>query len=266
MSLSPYDARRALGCLADCAGVLVEAWHRPRLLRHKGRIDLVTDTDLAIQERLSRELAAVTPGVPIVGEEGASSAGLPDCCWVIDPVDGTTNFVHGIPMVGVTAAYCEEGRPVFGMTTIPLCNETWWASRGLGAFLNGRPARVSQAARLEDAVVATGFPYNVDRTAPEIVARLRGVLVRAQGMRRMGAASVDLVYVASGRMDAYYEGNLKPWDYMAGWLIVEEAGGTVSDDQGRPYEPGAVIVADNGLVHEELLDAMHAGDALLNRS
>lgn len=263
MSLSLSGAHEALDALAGCAQLVREAWDRPRKLRHKGRIDLVTDTDLRVQEALSAALSRVTPGVAMVGEEGFAGGALPDVCWVIDPVDGTTNFVHGIPLVGVTAAYCEGGRPVFGMTTAPVMGETWWALRGEGAFFNGRPMHVSAAARLEEAVVATGFPYDIETSAPRIMARLQGVIVKAQGVRRLGAASLDLTYVACGRMDAFYEGSLKPWDYLAGLVMVEEAGGVVSNDRGTPHCPGDVVVAGNGRFHGELLEAMHAGDALL---
>ena len=218
--------------------------------------------DVKIQQTLGAALGRVTPGVPLVAEEGNDGAPVfPERCWIVDPIDGTTNFVHGIPLVGITAAFWEHDGPVFGMTACPMLNETWWAVKGQGAFLNGRPVSVSAAERLEDAVVATGFPYDIRETCDAVVARMAGVLPIAQGMRRMGAASLDLTYVACGRQDAYYESELHPWDYMAGWLIVEEAGGTVTNDRGTPFRPGQCIVASNGRFHQELLDAMHAGDA-----
>ena len=265
MPLAHAQTVQALDCLARCAGLMQDAWHEPRRFTRKGPIDLVSPMDLRLQEELAAGLRPIAPGAALLGEEGADPHALPPAgpCWVIDPIDGTTNFVHGLPMTCITAAFCEDGVPVFGMTACPMMNETWWAARGQGAWLNGRPIHVSAVDSLADGLVATGFPYDIRQTCPAICARLSGVLVQAQGVRRIGAASLDLAYVAMGRLDAYYEGNLKPWDYMAGWLLCLEAGGTVSDDEGRPYQPGRVICASNGRLHAELLAAMHAGDRLL---
>ena len=239
MPLSEKEVLGALAALEESACLLRGQWYAERHFRHKGRIDLVTTMDVKIQQTLGAALGRVTPGVPLVAEEGNDGEPVfPERCWIVDPIDGTTNFVHGIPLVGITAAFWEHDGPVFGMTACPMLNETWWAVKGQGAFLNGRPVSVSAAEKLEDAVVATGFPYDIRETCDAVVARMAGVLPIAQGMRRMGAASLDLTYVACGRQDAYYESELHPWDYMAGWLIVEEAGGTVTNDRGTPFRPG----------------------------
>ncbi len=265
MPLDHAQRVQALDCLARCAKLMQDAWHEPRRFARKGPIDLVSTMDLRLQEELAAGLAAVVPQAALLGEEGADPQAQPPAgpCWIIDPIDGTTNFVHGLPMTCITAAFCEDGLPVFGMTACPMMNETWWAASGQGAWLNGRPIRVSEVDRLGDGLVATGFPYDVRTSCPRIAARLSGVLVEAQGVRRIGAASLDLAYVAMGRLDGYYEGALKPWDYMAGWLLCLEAGGLVTDDEGGPFGPGRTVCASNGRIHAELLAAMHAGDALL---
>ena len=265
MPLAHAQTVQALDCLAGCAKLLQDAWHEPRRFSRKGPIVLVTAMDLRIQKELAGGLAAVAPEAALLGEEGSAPDARPPAgpCWVIDPIDGTTNFVHGLPMTCITAAYCEDGLPVFGMTACPMMNETWWAAKGQGAYLNGRRIHVSGTGALGDALVATGFPYDVRTTCPQIAARLSGVLVKAQGVRRIGAASLDLAYVAMGRLDGYYEGSLKPWDYMAGWLLCLEAGGMVTDDAGLPFGPGRVVCATNGRIHGELLCAMHEGDRLL---
>jgi len=222
--------------------------------------------DLRLQEELMQGLGSIAPEAALLGEEGTDPQAQPPLgsCWVVDPIDGTTNFVHGLPMTCITAAYCEDGIPVFGMTACPMMNETWWAVKGQGAFMNGRRIRVSDAESLGSALVATGFPYDIRSSCPQTVARLSGVLVKAQGVRRIGAASLDLAYVAMGRLDGYYEGSLKPWDYMAGWILCLEAGGMVTDDEGAPFAPGRVVCASNGRIHSELLSAMHEGDRLLD--
>ena len=265
MPLDHAQRVQALDCLARCAKLMQDAWHEPRRFARKGPIDLVSTMDLRLQEELAAGLGAVVPQAALLGEEGADPQAQPPAgpCWIIDPIDGTTNFVHGLPMTCITAAFCEDGLPVFGMTACPMMNETWWAASGQGAWLNGRPIRVSEVDRLGDGLVATGFPYDVRTSCPRIAARLSGVLVEAQGVRRIGAASLDLAYVAMGRLDGYYEGGLKPWDYMAGWLLCLEAGGLVTDDEGGPFGPGRTVCASNGRIHAELLAAMHAGDALL---
>lgn len=200
MPLSEKEVLGALAALEESACLLRGQWYAERHFRHKGRIDLVTTMDVKIQQTLGAALGRVTPGVPLVAEEGNDGEPVfPERCWIVDPIDGTTNFVHGIPLVGITAAFWEHDGPVFGMTACPMLNETWWAVKGQGAFLNGRPVSVSAAEKLEDAVVATGFPYDIRETCDAVVARMAGVLPIAQGMRRMGAASLDLTYVACGR-------------------------------------------------------------------
>lgn len=243
---------------ARAAGEIVrKAWNKPHKLMHKGSIDLVTETDFAVQSFLRRELDAILPCAGFLGEENDGlAAGSETLRWVVDPVDGTTNFAHNIPMVGVSIALCEYGKPVLGIINAPMLGELYHAVRGKGAWLNGRQIEVSSAASLLDTLVATGFPYEAAPALNDILARLARVLPATQGLRRAGAASLDLAWVACGRLDAYYEYDLKPWDMAAGWLLVEEAGGKVTTIDGKPVYAGAPLLASNGLVHESMLELL----------
>lgn len=237
----------------ESGAIIRRQWEKTHAVRHKGSIDLVTETDVAVEAFLKERLGALLPEADFLAEEScAAGAGPSPLCWIIDPVDGTTNFVHRIPQVGTSVALWEDGQVRLGVVNVPMMDECYWAGLGLGAFCNGAPIHVSAAAALEDAVVATGFPYAIAERLDEVLARLALVLPRAQGVRRLGAASVDLAYVASGRQDAFYEMLLKPWDVAAGWLLVEEAGGRVSSLDGSPYVFGNEILASNGHLHSGL--------------
>jgi myo-inositol-1(or 4)-monophosphatase len=226
----------------------------PREVSRKGRIDLVTATDLAVEEFLKPRLAAILPGAAIVAEETAAGERLGDLAFVLDPVDGTTNFAHGLPFVGISIGLWVEGAVKLGVLNAPLLGECFWALRGAGAYLNGRPMHVSAADTLADSLVATGFPYAIRERIDTVLGNMRRVLLAAQGLRRAGAAALDLAYVACGRLDGFYETDLKPWDTAAGLLLVEEAGGRVSRfDAAKEYRLGDFsILATNGRVHREL--------------
>ncbi len=226
----------------------------PREVSRKGRIDLVTATDLAVEEFLKPRLAAILPGAAIMAEETAAGERLGDLAFVLDPVDGTTNFAHGLPFVGISIGLWVEGAVKLGVLNAPLLGECFWALRGAGAYLNGRPMHVSAADTLADSLVATGFPYAIRERIDTVLGNMRRVLLAAQGLRRAGAAALDLAYVACGRLDGFYETDLKPWDTAAGLLLVEEAGGRVSRfDAATEYRLGDFsILATNGRVHREL--------------
>ena len=237
--------------------IIKEAWERPRSVQRKGRIDLVTETDLAVEAALKESLAAFVPEALFMAEEScAVETRAPDSgyVWVIDPLDGTTNFVHALPFVAISTALCHNGAPILSVVYNPALNELFRAGRGYGAFLNGRKIRVSTAERLEAGVVATGFPYTIDRDVDELLLYLRRILPLCQGIRRYGVASLDLAYTAASRLDAFYEIGLKPWDTAGGWLLVEEAEGQVSQfDLESPYRLGArTILASNGRIHREM--------------
>jgi myo-inositol-1(or 4)-monophosphatase len=174
--------------------------------------------------------------------------------WIIDPLDGTVNFAHGFPMFCVSIAFEAVGVVEYGVVFDPMRKELFEAKRGGGAFLNGRSLMVSRAERFETALVATGFPYDIRERLPETLARMGRVMAVSQGLRRAGSAALDLAYVAAGRLDGFWEENLKPWDTAAGVLLVAEAGGTVSTFNGEPYSLSSKnILASNGLLHNDLV-------------
>lgn len=234
--------------------IIREHWRMPSHARHKGRIDLVTETDLAVEAFLVQELEQLLPQALFMAEESARPGQQPgELCWIIDPVDGTTNFVHRLPHVGTSVALWQNGTPVLGVVNVPMLEECYWAMSGKGAFCNGAPLRVSNAKMLEDTLVATGIPYTIRQDLPDVLDRLRVVLPATQNLRRLGAASVDLAYVASGHLDAYYEMGLRPWDVAAGVLLVQEAGGRVTRSDGGPFVFGDEILATNGHVHDAMV-------------
>ena len=256
---SSFAARAAcvlpavLDAALEAGALLKEHDTKPRSIRRKGRIDLVTETDLAIEELLMRRLRSCLPEAAFVAEESASSLDLPQTCWVIDPVDGTTNFAHGLPITGISIGLWHEGEALLGVVNVPLLNECYSAAAGRGAFCNGMPIGVSSAGSLEEALVATGFPYSIEADLSEVMGRMQKVLPKVQGVRRCGAASVDLAWVARGRFDAFYENRLKPWDMAAGYLLVREAGGCATRFDGGPFSlGGGEILASNGKVHEAM--------------
>lgn len=239
------------------AGKLVRAsWNQPHKIRHKGPIDLVTETDAAVEAFLRQHLAAILPDAFFLGEESAVNLQewqAEPLCWVVDPVDGTTNYAHRIPIVGISVALCSFGEPMLGLVNAPMLGEMFYAGKGLGAFLNGEKVQVSAVEELSGALVATGFPYEFGDNLGMILGRLERVLPATQGLRRPGAASLDLAWVACGRLDAFYEDGLKPWDMAAGWVLVREAGGEVSSFTGAPASWGASLLATNAHLHQKMV-------------
>jgi len=241
------------------SGTLIqEAWDKPRKVRYKGRIDLVTETDVAVEHDVKARLAKILPEASFLAEESAADAPLNDLTWVIDPIDGTTNFTHQVPFVCTSVGLWHKGRVVLGVINAPIMNECFYAAAGCGAWCNDKQIFVTKNNNLEQSLIATGFPYTIAEDADEITDRLRRVLQGAQGIRRLGAAALDLAYLAAGRFDAFYEKGLKPWDTAAGWLLVNEAGGWVTEyDASKDfslYSPN--ILASNTLLHAEMTKLM----------
>jgi myo-inositol-1(or 4)-monophosphatase len=245
---------------AITAGQLIKTrFHQPHDIRMKGTINLVTETDLASEALILETLARETPAIPIMAEESAQSLGVRSqpLYWVVDPLDGTTNFAHGLPHFAVSIALLEDGIPKVGAIYQPMLDELYCASLGGGAWLNARRVSVTSTDKLINALVATGFPYDIDQTLPEVIRQLHQVLPAVRDIRRAGAAALDLAYVACGRLDGFYEINLQPWDTAAGWLLVEEAGGCLSDFIGEPYSPfGTQTMATNNRIHSALLQLL----------
>lgn len=253
---------RRLGRQAAYAAgaVLVRNFAQPQQIMLKGRHDPVTETDLESQRLIIDHIHQIFPehrilaeekGVPLAGPAGS------DGRWIIDPLDGTVNYAHGFPMFAVSIAFEWQGEVVYGIIYDPLREECFEAVRGEGAWLNDHPIRVSETADLDQALLATGFPYNVVERLEEIMTRFQRVLSLAEGVRRPGAATLDLCYLAAGRLDGFWEQGLKPWDTAAGVLIVTEAGGKVTNFHGQPFAlSDDSIAASNGRLHEQLLAAL----------
>ena len=238
------------------AGTLLrELFEQPHQIQHKSAIDLVTEADLASEELILDMLQHNLPGIKIMSEESfAAYDDIPaEPVWIIDPLDGTTNFAHNFPWFAVSIALYAEGRSQVGIIYNPMQNELFCAALDSGAWLNDRPIGVSTVSSLQNALVATGFPYDVRERSDAILAVLKTVLTHAQGVRRPGAAALDLAYLACARLDAFWEVGLKPWDTAAGYLLVEEAGGTLSNFAGVPFSPfSPELLASNSLLHKDL--------------
>ena len=226
-------------------------------VNHKGAADLVTEVDLAAEKEIIAILSRAFPGHRVVGEESGVGEGESDYIWWIDPIDGTTNFVHGYPFYSVSVALEYRGESIVGIVYDPTRDELFQAVKGRGTFLNGTPITVSMVETLNDSLLATGFPYDRDRRK-EALDLAAGLLKRVQGVRRDASAALDLAYVAAGRLDGFWEFGLKPWDTAAGRLLVEEAGGKISDFKGDIFDirQGAVVAA-NALIHAELLEQLN---------
>src|SRR5689334_1695108 len=221
----------------------------------KGTIDLVTEVDVAVERRFRALIAERFPDHQILAEElGGAAAAPAGPCWVFDPIDGTTNYAHGLPIFCASLALEVDGVADVAAVYDPNRKELFTAERGGGALLNGRPLRVSDAARLVDGLLVTGFPYDVHARVDEIVGLFGAFVGQARAVRRLGSAAIDLCWVAAGRMDGFWESDLKPWDIAGGALIVEEAGGWVTRMDGSPFVSRAGdVLASNGHLHQAML-------------
>ncbi|WP_341844795.1 inositol monophosphatase family protein [Desulfonatronum thiosulfatophilum] len=251
----------AVTVVREAGEMLMRFWREPREIRHKGRIDLVTSADIALEKLLKERLESILPGAGFLAEESADADDLQRTLtgptWIIDPLDGTTNFAHGIPFVAISVALWDEGEVQLGLVHMPVLNELFHAARGHGAFVNDVPIHVSSTRELEQALVATGFPYTVRERMEPILAWMEIMLASTRGIRRAGSAACDLAYTACGRFDAFYELDLKPWDVAAGWLLVQEAGGLVSRIDQTPFDLHASsILAGNSLIHAKTAEAL----------
>ena len=254
----PHDPRwmsTAIEAVVRAGDAMMARFGRDIRIDKKGAIDLVTEVDVAIERGFRETIAARFPDHAVVGEEFGGGATVPDGpCWVFDPIDGTTNFAHGLPIFCSSLALEIGGEAIVAAVYDPTRRELFTAERGSGACLNGRPIRVSSAALLVDALLVTGFPYDVHRRVEEIVGLFGAFVGQARAVRRLGSAAIDLCYVAAGRMDGFWESDLKPWDIAGGALIVAEAGGRMSSMDGQRFSSrNREVLASNGLVHEEML-------------
>ena len=230
-----------------------------RAATSKGTGDYVTAVDLASERAITALLREATPDIPVLGEEEGGAALGAGRSWVVDPLDGTTNFVHGFPVVGVSVALVEEGRPVAGAVEAPFLGGRWAAARGRGAFgirdVDASRVRLAVSTREPaQAVVGTGFPFRHKDALPRYLRVMEGALERFEDLRRPGAAALDLAWVAAGVFDGFFELGLSPWDVAAGALLIEEAGGIVTDWEGSDGYLGGDILAGSAAVHSALLE------------
>lgn len=247
----------AINVARDAGGVLVDRLGRTLQVSNKGAIDLVTEADLASEKLIIERIRSHYPRHAILAEESGASEIIGDVAgewkWIIDPLDGTTNYAHGYPCFCVSIGLERNGKLELGVVYDPMRNEMFAAERGQGATLNDRPIRVSDVAELNRAMLCTGFPYDV-RERPDFARDFSNFTMEAQAVRRDGSAALDLAYVASGRFDGFWEDGLNAWDLAAGVLLIEEAGGSVTDFRGGPldiYSPR--VIASNGLVHQSMM-------------
>ena len=239
----------------EAGALLLPYFRRGVQVEYKGEVDIVTEADRASEGLIVRRLAEHFPDHAVVAEEGGGCSGKTGYRWFIDPLDGTTNFAHGFPMFCVSMGLEKDGEMIAGVIYHPVHDELFAAEKGSGAQLNGQPIRVSAVKRLEESLVATGFPSK-KRHKNINIHFYHQISMRTHGVRRPGAAALDLAYVAAGRLDGFWEFHLHSWDVAAGKLLVAEAGGRVTDMKGQPHLlDSADIAASNGVLHPQLLEA-----------
>ncbi|OGD19482.1 MAG: inositol monophosphatase, partial [Candidatus Aminicenantes bacterium RBG_16_63_16] len=240
---------------AGAAGALLRrGLDEAKEIGYKGAVDLVTNFDRLAQELIVDRLSAAFPGHAFLAEEGLRPGKEAEFLWVIDPLDGTTNFAHRLPVFAVSIGLVFQGAPVAGVVLDPIREDMFTAAAGAGAFLGSRRIHVSGVSDLDRSLLATGFPYDIRESPVNNLDHFRNFCLRAQAVRRCGSAALDLCYLACGRFDGFWELKLKPWDVAAGALIVIEAGGRVTDlDGGKFRIDNGETVASNGLIHDPML-------------
>ncbi len=238
--------------------ILKELYGNISRISKKGEIDLVTEADLMSERAVINTISTAFPDDRILSEEAGEHGDKSDRLWIIDPLDGTTNFAHSFPFFAVSIGLQVNKEIVVGIVYNPCLDEFFEAEKGKGAFLNKKSIKVSDKVNLKDSLLGTGFPYDVYEKPDAILGYLKGMIVRAQGIRRAGSASIDLCYVATGRLDGFWEQGLKPWDTAAGSLILEEAGGIISDYTGNPFNPFMnTILASTPGIHARMLEVFN---------
>jgi myo-inositol-1(or 4)-monophosphatase len=254
----PNPAAFMTNVAREAGNILMSHYARldPGSIRHKGAIDLVTQADIESERHIVARIREAFPGHTILAEEEVRDE--PGAChWIVDPLDGTTNYAHSLPLFAVSMAFLRDGRPECAAVYAPRIDELFLAERGRGATLNGERVRVSKRADLRDCILATGFFYQRRTVKDSNVDAFCRFILDVRGLRRMGVASIDLCYTACGRFDGFWEPHLSPHDVAAGALIVQEAGGTVTDYLGgEDFMERRRIVASNGLIHDTMLSRL----------
>jgi myo-inositol-1(or 4)-monophosphatase len=237
----------------EAGKILREEMERPPTISHKSEFDLVTQADRRSEALIVGKLQKYFPDHSVAAEEGTGKDTSSEYRWHVDPLDGTTNFAHAYPCFCVSIALARKNELLLGVVLNPIYNELFTAARGEGAFFNGKRIHCSKVSALKNSLLCTGFP-NHNRQANPNIHFYWDFTLRSHGVRRDGSAALDLASVAMGRFDSFWEFGLNPWDTAAGVILVEEAGGKITDMQGQPYTLGGVsILASNGLIHDEMV-------------
>ena len=264
MGISQEDVEFVTATMRVAREIAVSKWNRDEMEVHsKSRsIDLVTNVDEEINSLLESAIRERFPSHQVLAEETAGEIDWGAPAWLIDPLDGTTNYAHGFPVVGIIVAFWDGSQVTLGVICDIAGNRCCSATRGGGAWCEGKRLSVSHTASLEASLLATGFPYDRATSEDNNLAEFDYFMPKVQGVRRTGAASLDLIWLAEGRLDGYWEQKLKPWDWAAGSLLVEEAGGTFTDYEGRRWRPWMNNAGgSNGLIHDALLKGIKAARA-----
>ncbi|MDM8525230.1 inositol monophosphatase family protein [Desulfococcaceae bacterium HSG8] len=252
-----YIKRTGIAAAYQGGKVLRSYFGRTFEVNKKGAIDLVTEADIGSEKSIIEAIRALFPDHSILAEESGVTKGSNDHQWIIDPLDGTTNFAHQLSLFCVSIAFAVKGNIAVGIVLNPISGELFTAVAGKGAELNGRPVRVSGSGTVSDSLLVTGFPYNFKENFDLLLTRFSNCLDAARGVRRLGSAALDLCFVACGRFDGFWEQNLNPWDTAAGMLIAAEAGARVTDFSDNPFTVDKKeILATNGKIHEEMLSLL----------
>ena len=266
MPIDPLIRATAVEAVLEAGRIQMRHFRQDLTIRKKGSsIDLVTQVDIEVERGFRAVVAERFPEHVVVGEEFSSQADAAPRqgpVWVFDPLDGTTNYAHGLPIFCASLGFEIDGVAMLGAVYDPTRQELFVAERGAGATLNGEPLRVSASASVAESMLCTGFPYDIHRTRDQVVALFGDFVGVARAVRRLGSAALDLCYVAAGRLDGFWEARLKPWDTCAGALMEEEAGGRDTGWDGGVFQSRMDrLVASNGIVHEEMLSVIHAFEA-----
>lgn len=247
----------AVECARESGRIQAEYFQKKIGIHHKGDINIVTDVDLACQTAIIDLIEKHYPGDYIIAEEKQNVFEGNHNKWIVDPLDGTTNYAHGYPFFCTSIAYEVMGEVVVGVVYNPIFNELFTARKGDGVYLNGKRVAVSVIGDMKQALLSTGFPYDLPTSARNNISQFVKFLYNAQAVRRDGSAALNLAYVACGRFDGHWEMKLNPWDMAAGVLMVTEAGGLVTDFHGLPFSIyGDELVASNGLIHRRLIEIL----------
>ncbi len=247
----------AINCALESGKIQKERYEKSIEIRHKGEIDLVTEVDIACQTKIVDLIQERFPEDEIIAEEKDNVYDGRENRWIVDPLDGTTNYAHGYPFFCTSIAYEVKAEVILGVVYNPIFHELFVARKGGGAYLNGKPIRVSRIKDLKKALLSTGFPYDLVTNPGNNIDHFIRFLYSAQAVRRDGSAALNLSYVACGRFDGFWELTLNPWDMAAGLLIVREAGGVVTDLRGEEFSIyGKEIAASNGLIHKSIIDVL----------